>query len=184
MSILKGDAVNRHIEYGKYVLRHKWYVFLAGLKLHLPLLIILFHDWDKFLPDEWLPYACTFYNKDGSKRYQEFPDFSLAWNAHQKRNKHHWQYWLLTWDRGETESLPMPDVYRREMLADWMGAGKALGKPLVWEWYYADSQAKMRELLHPETRAWIEEQLEILKRKCEQEFRHMGMGLISSSWWV
>ena len=50
----------------------------------------------------------------------------------------------------------MPDKYRREMLADWMGAGRALGKPNTLEWYTAN-QGKIT--LHPETRQWIEEQL-------------------------
>lgn len=148
--------MNRHWQYLKYVLRHKWFVLLAGLKLHVPILMLILHDWDKFLPDEWFPYARTFYNKDGSKRYQEFPEFALAWNHHQKRNKHHWQYWLLTWDRGENEPLPMPDVFRREMLADWRGAGRALGFPDTADWYRKNAD-KMK--LHPDTRRWIESQL-------------------------
>lgn len=52
--------------------------------------------------------------------------------------------------------LPMPDCYRREMLADWRGAGRAQGTPDVRAWYRAN-QHKMR--LHPETRAWIENEL-------------------------
>ncbi|GMU26398.1 MAG: hypothetical protein AMXMBFR16_13030 [Candidatus Uhrbacteria bacterium] len=50
----------------------------------------------------------------------------------------------------------MPDVYRREMLADWIGAGRALGKPKTWEWYEAN---KDNMLIHTETRAWIEAEL-------------------------
>lgn len=144
----------RHWEYLKYVLRHKWYVFLAGLPLHVPIFTLILHDWDKFLPDEWFPYAKTFYNKDGSKTYNEHPEFSMAWNHHQKRNKHHWQYWLLTWDRGETEPLPMPDVYIREMIADWRGAGRALGKPNTNEWYHANRD---KMILHGSTRWWVEQ---------------------------
>jgi hypothetical protein len=150
----------RHLAYLKYVLRHKWFVLLAGLKLDVPLMILIFHDWDKFLPDEWLPYARTFYNKDGSKRYQEFPEFAKAWLLHQNRNKHHWQYWMITWDRGETECLPMPDVYRREMLADWHGAGRAInGKEDTLDWYTKNCNNIQ---LHPETRKWIESQLQTM----------------------
>ena len=57
-------------------------------------------------------------------------------------------------------ALPMPDRYRREMLADWRGAGMAInGKDETAEWY-----VKNREniILHPETRAWIEEQLGVV----------------------
>lgn len=212
--------MRRHLAYLKYVLRHKWYVFLACFKLRVPLWIAIFHDWDKFLPDEWLAYARTFYKPDGKKQYIESAEFARAWMLHQHRNKHHWQYWLwvniptdncaiplhesnyLVWDRGNAQQVvkyngayivieptpeqsvccpdPMPDVYRREMLADWMGAGKALGKPLVWEWYEKNRDNMQ---LHPDTRAWVEEQLTELKRQAEQEWRHMGLGLISSSWW-
>ncbi|MEW6726891.1 MAG: DUF5662 family protein [Bacillota bacterium] len=52
--------------------------------------------------------------------------------------------------------LPMPDRYRKEMLADWHGAGKAQGKPDTKAWYLAN---KDKMLLHPETRDWVEAQL-------------------------
>lgn len=149
-------GILRHWQYLKYVLRHKWFVLLAGLSLRVPIWQLILHDWDKFLPDEWFPYARTFYAPDGQKQYVESDAFTLAWNAHQKRNKHHWQYWMITWDRGETECLPMSDKHRREMLADWMGAGRALGKPDTALWY-TQNDHKIR--LHPDTRAWIEEQL-------------------------
>lgn len=150
--------MKRHWQYLKYVLRHKWFVLQAGLSLDkpVPIWMLILHDWDKFLPDEWLPYARCFYKPDGSKQYDETPAFNMAWNAHQKRNKHHWQYWMITWDRGTTECLPIPDVYRREMLADWIGAGKAMGKPDTIRWY-SDNRDKMK--LHPDTRAWMDYQM-------------------------
>lgn len=52
--------------------------------------------------------------------------------------------------------LPMPDKYRREMLADWRGAGKAQGKPDTRAWYEAN---KNKIVLHAETREWIEANL-------------------------
>lgn len=186
--------MKRHWQYLKYVLRHKWFVFKACLQLGVPLWIAILHDWDKFLPDEWLPYARTFYAPDGTKRYQENVDFARAWMKHQHRNKHHWQYWLmvdgiplsatdmLVWDRGQIqkvvefyrvgqfvdyrledpspvliECLPMPDVYRREMLADWRGAGAANGMPDTALWYHGNKN-KMK--LDIETRAWIEAELQ------------------------
>lgn len=200
--------MRRHWQYLKYVLRHKWFVFLACLEYRVPLWIAIFHDWDKFLPDEWFPYARTFYKPDGSKQYVESDEFAVAWMLHQHRNKHHWQYWLtagatplpktniLVWDRGDAHIIidghpypwsteithhgtisvrePMPDMYRREMLADWIGAGKAMGKPNTWEWYEANKD-KMK--LHPETRAWIEEQIAELKRYHDAYEKARGMGL-------
>jgi len=151
--------MRRHWMYLKYVLRHKWYVILEGRKLHVPLWQLIIHDWSKFLPGEWLPYARTFYAPDGSSQYEpEAGGMAAAWNAHQKRHPHHWQYWMLTWDHGGTERLLMPERYAREMLADWRGAGRALGKPDTRGWYLANKD-KMQ--LHPATRAWIETQLDI-----------------------
>ena len=181
--------MKRHLAYLKYVLRHKWHVFHECLKLGVPIWIAVLHDWDKFLPDEWVPYARTFYTPDGTKQYVESVDFARAWMKHQHRNKHHWQRWItvgagtplhktdiLIWDRGNAQMVidtllvdvnqlqltpfPMPDLWRREMLADWRGAGKALGFPDTKAWYEKNKD-KMR--VHPETRAWIEEQLGVAK---------------------
>ncbi len=160
--------MKRHWQYFKYVVRHKWYVLLAGLKLSVPIWILIFHDWDKFLPDEFIPYARFFYGPDGStwdrsNGYKPTdtgdPAFDYAWFLHQKRNKHHWQYWLLPEDDGGMKYIPMPDVYRREMLADWRGAGRALGFPDTAAWYKSNRDNMQ---LHPETRQWIENQLEII----------------------
>jgi hypothetical protein len=115
------------------------------------------HDLSKFHPREWFAYVNFFY---GGKRPDELLAqfyFDRAWNHHQKRNPHHWQYWLLYRDDGSIECLPMPDRYRREMLADWRGAGMAItGKDDTRNWYFKN-HTKMQ--LHPSTRAWIEIQL-------------------------
>lgn len=179
--------MNRHWSYLKYILRHKWYVFLACLKLGVPIWIAIFHDWDKFLPDEWFPYARFFYEPDGSKRTRRDTTgyyipydtgdqaFDFAWLLHQKRNKHHWQWWILPQDDGDTKIFPMQDVYRREMLSDWIGAGRALGKPKTWEWYAAN---KDNMKLHPDTRAWIEEQVARLEQEYSELERLKGIGVL------
>jgi len=154
--------MKRHIAYFRSVMCHKWFVLQECIKLGVPLWRAIIHDWDKFLPDEWLPYARCFYTPDGGKQYQESPAFARAWLLHQRRNPHHYQFWLLTWDRGTTEPLPMPDVYRREMLADWRGAGRAYNadwQPSETAKWYLSRREMFRTLLHPETRAWIEQQL-------------------------
>jgi len=146
--------MKRYIAYLKYLFRHKWFVFFACRKLGIGLWIAIMHDISKFLPSEFIPYARTFYKSDGSKQYIESDEFAKAWNHHQKRNKHHWQYWLLTWDRGEEVILYMPTNYAQEMIADWIGAGKAItGKdnPLQW---YGENKHKIK--LHSYTRDYIE----------------------------
>jgi hypothetical protein len=148
--------MRRHLSYLWYVLRHKYFVFMAGLSLRVSLWQLLIHDWHKFTPGEWFAYARCFYKPNGEHQYQPDEAFTRAWNAHQKRGKHHWQYWLITWDHGGTDAIEMPDRYRREMLADWIGAGRALGKPDTLEWY-TKNRHKMN--LHDKTRRWFDVQL-------------------------
>ena len=159
-----------HLKYLSYVVRHKWFVFLAGLNLGVPVLRLIFHDWTKFLPCEWFPYVRFFYGNGrtreslGSYSADDIQDgdFELAWNHHQKHNDHHWQYWIRLGDDGTILYIPMPDVCRREMLADWRGAGRALGKPDTGSWYRANAD-KMK--LHKQTRDWIEAQLMNAERR-------------------
>lgn len=160
---LDGEAV-KHLRYLSYVLRHKWYVFVECCRLGIPWQGVT-HDLSKCRPSEWFPYANFFYGGRPSPRdetgYYKPTDtgdeaFDFAWLLHQKRNRHHWQWWVLPEDNGGTKVLPMSSVSRREMLADWHGAGKAQGTPDTVAWWEKNRE-KMR--LHPETRAWVESQL-------------------------
>lgn len=158
-----------HIAYFRYVIRHKWYVFLACLKLNVPVHLAILHDWSKFTPGEWFPYVHSFYNKDGSKRNTKTDsgtlafnrvaaDFGKAWNHHQKVNKHHWQYWVLINDEDGTVALEMPPVYVWEMLADWDGAGRAItGQSDPGGWYKKNGH---KMILHETTRLLVENLLD------------------------
>lgn len=152
-----------HLKYLGYVLRHKWHVFMEACKLGIPWRGLV-HDLSKFTPTEWFPYVETFYGakpspRDSSGSYDPSKvggSFDQAWLRHQHHNPHHWQWWILRGDEDAQKVLPMPDSYRREMLADWRGAGRAQGKPDTLAWY---SRNKDKMLLHPETRQWIEREL-------------------------
>ncbi len=156
-----------YLRYLWYILRHKWFVFVECVKVGLPLRGII-HDLSKLRPDEFIPYARYFYGKweprsrtllhaslGVSVRYKEDVerDFDAAWNRHQKRNSHHWQYWILSNDDGTTKVLKMSHIARREMLADWRGTGRTLRKPDTKAWYLVNRD-KMQ--LYSDTRAWIE----------------------------
>lgn len=78
----------RHLSYTRYIIRHKWFVFLECCKLGIPIAGI-FHDLSKLLPDEWLAYSDYFY---GGKN--NLSDFEYAWMRHINRNPHHWEYWV------------------------------------------------------------------------------------------
>ena len=142
-----------HLAYLCYVVRHKWFVFLAGVKLGVPLWQLIIHDWSKFSPAEWSAYVHTFYAPNGTNWYKPGRAFDYAWNHHQKVNPHHWQYWLLTMDTGTTHPLEMPKDYAREMVADWHGAGRALGKLDTVTWYLKNYDAIT---LHDATRISID----------------------------
>lgn len=153
-----------HLRYLSYVVRHKWFVFVAGLRMGAPLWRLLIHDWSKFTPTEWGPYVRQFFNTDGSRRRVRRPDggydpnaqaieFRRAWLSHQ-RNRHHWQAWVSIGESGSLDPLPMPDSYIREMVADWMGAGRAItGRWGVREWYSANRD---RMILHHQTRSMVD----------------------------
>lgn len=108
------------------ILKHKWFVLLAGLELGgIPLWRLLIHDLSKFMPSEFLPYQRQFV---GDKSDPE--GFAVAWLHHQNSNPHHWEYWITRSDHSKGGSgavdncLPMPETYVREMVADWIGAGR------------------------------------------------------------
>lgn len=227
----------KHIKYLVYLLKHKWFVLIAGLKIGVPLWRLLVHDLSKFRPSEWFPYTEFFYSRSKRKSYTYNSDgqkriitpskddklgqdsstsrkntkrikFDRAWMHHQNRNDHHWQYWLLVEDTNiwsivsdsdegpfflsqnlqrfnfpiniewkdndsykelmrlkETLNirpipLPMPRPVILEMVADWMGTGRAItGEWEVKDWYQAN---KDKMTLHQETRKQVEEILENL----------------------
>ena len=139
-----------HLQYASYVARHKWFVFRAGLKVGAPLWRLIVHDWSKLTPAEWGPYVRAFYAEHRSRP----GEFDRAWLHHQHRNPHHWQHWLLQEDDGDLKALPMPEGLVREMVADWMGAGRAItGRWDVASWYAANV-LKIR--LHPDARRLAE----------------------------
>jgi hypothetical protein len=162
--------VRPHLEYASYVARHKWFVFRAGLKTGAPLWRLLIHDWSKLSPAEWGAYVESFYKPldpsigrgegqagvelDKSMRAARASRFKAAWLHHQHRNPHHWQHWVLREDEGDTKCLEMPDGLVREMVADWMGAGRAItGKWEVASWYAAN---RHKILLASDTRNAVE----------------------------
>jgi len=120
--------MSKYIKFLWSLLRHKWFVLVGGLRCRAPIIQLILHDWSKFTPLEFIAYSKNFYG-DGSPNDREHTSaFDVAWNHHQKRNRHHWQYWVLINDSDDPPinplPLPMPERFVREMVADWMGASK------------------------------------------------------------
>lgn len=168
--------MEKYIKYLKYIIRHKYYVFIEAYK-HGIIWRGILHDLSKLLPSEFMPYVNYFYGTDTSKNVQDNNGyykpkntgdsaFEKAWFLHQKRNKHHWQWWILKEDDSNDtfKTIPMESKYAIEMVCDWVGAGKAQGKESpkddpyreVRLWYDTN---KHKIILHPYTRNFVEDMI-------------------------
>lgn len=146
------EKVNRLIlghmlAYLAYLCRHKAHVWRAGRRLGVPVLALLLHDLDKL--GSLFDYANAY--------HFHRPNPPAVRLRHYRRSKHHWQSYVVLQDDGTETALPIPKRYMLEMIADWHGAAQATGG--------TDGKAWYREFggtiaLHPQTRAWVEEQLD------------------------
>ena len=97
----------KYLKYLEYLMKHKWYVMRECFKFGLYWQGIT-HDLSKFLPNEFFPYVNHFFGKQKRhvKKKQDATgyfkpagtgerEFDLARLRHQKRNPHHWQWWIL-----------------------------------------------------------------------------------------
>ncbi len=126
----------KYFKYLRYLLKHIYYVRQECWKRGLYWRGLV-HDLSKFLPSEFVPYSNFFYGKSAKPirdktGYYKPTDtgdkaFDFAWLLHQKRNRHHWQWWILPEDEGGVKVLNIPEPFLTEMICDWIGAGKAQG---------------------------------------------------------
>jgi hypothetical protein len=157
----------KHLKYLIYLFKHKWFVLLAGLRVGgIPFWRLLVHDYTKFSKAEWSPYVDRFFRGNSGKEDKTYdPDsFKEAWKHHWQNNPHHWEYWVnhlgarSIYDNTHTqfeEAQIMPVTYVREMVADWIGAGRAItGKWGIEGWY---NNTKGKQNLHYLTRQLVED---------------------------
>lgn len=138
-------------------MKHKAFVFRAGLRTKANIWDLIIHDFSKFGASEAPHYGRQFFG-DKSDPF----GFAMAWAHHQNVNKHHWEYWIPRTGHARggypaNEPMPMPERYVREMVADWFGAARAYeGKWPVsreeWGWFCKNFDGLR---LHPETRALV-----------------------------
>lgn len=116
------DKIEKNARLIKYLLTHKAYVAWAGLTMvgGLSLKQLLVHDTSKFSWEEYQNYRRKF---RPLKNEEPLPDrnWEQALVHHYGHNPHHPEHWRLG-----NRLVPMPDHYIKEMLADWLGAGRAL----------------------------------------------------------
>jgi len=156
--------MKKYWKYFWYVLEHKKNVFIECLKMKLFIHAII-HDMSKFLPSEFISYAKFFYETDRFSNYkisdEDNINFQKGWCFHQKRNKHHWNYWVSVTRKNEIRAIPMPLKYVKQMIADWNGMSRRFGSTT--ELYF--NQHKDSMILHKETIATIENILNITQKE-------------------
>ncbi len=155
------------------ITHHKWLVMKGCFKVGL-YRQGLFHDMSKYSPAEFLV-GCKYFqgNKSPNNAEREAKGYSSAWLHHKGRNKHHLEYWIdyaMPPEKVMT-GMRMPDKYVVEMFMDRIAASKVYQKekytdrsPLeYYEW------GKDNHLLHPETRALLEQLLNMLAEEGEEK---------------
>lgn len=149
----------------KTVCTHKKYVFKACVKLGIPFRGIM-HDLSKFNPIEFnesVKYWTG--NRSPIDNCKDETGVSQAWLHHRGRNPHHWEYWVDDFSKGMDPKL-MPFKYTLEMLADYIGAGKAYMKDKFsyeaeWQWWL---NKRKQVIMHPVIYQFIEFSLDYLAK--------------------
>ena len=139
----------------KTILTHKKWVFFFARKLGIGWQGF-WHDMSKFSPTEFME-SIKYYTGTRSPIdvCKEQNGYSKAWLHHKGRNPHHYEYWQDNFDKGG-EPLKMPDKYVKEMICDYLAAGKAYMKDSFtfqaeWEWWGNKNKNKLA--MHPDN--WI-----------------------------
>ena len=159
------------IKHFQTITRHKLlvmkYCFRVGLYWQG-----LTHDLSKYSPVEFLVGA-KYWQGDHSPNEVERDEkgYSSSWLHHKGRNKHHLEYWI---DYTGTNDCPMdgmkiPVKYVAEMVCDRLAAsriyrGDDYQDGDAWAYY---EKSRRHYLLHPETRALLEQLLLMLRDEGE-----------------
>lgn len=117
----------------KTILIHKYWVAKYCFQLGLYWRGLV-HDLSKFHPIEFLE-SIKYYTGTSSpiNECKKDKGYSLAWQHHKGHNSHHYEYWIDRLDTGG-ESIKMPKDDLKELICDWIGAGKTyMGSDFTFE---------------------------------------------------
>ena len=150
------------------ILIHKYWVCLYCFKCGLYWRGLV-HDLSKFSPVEFFE-SVKYYQGNSSPINAAKTDkgYSIAWQHHKGRNKHHYEYWTDNYDNGTT-CIKMPFIYAVEMLCDYLGAARAYwGKDFTYaaEYNWWRKKRKIAKM-HPDTKNFITSVLKLLVH-CEK----------------
>lgn len=144
--------------HAKMICIHKFHVarycFAAGLYKQG-----ITHDLSKFSPTEFIE-SLRYYTGSDSPIVACKADrgYSLAWQHHKGRNRHHYEYWQDDFDHGG-RPLQIPFKFALELVCDYLGAGRAyMRRSFSYEQEYQWWQDKRNKPLamHPQTILFVE----------------------------
>ena len=168
--------VDNAINHLKTITEHKKTVMDLCFKVGLVKQGLL-HDLSKYNPVEFMT-GINYYQ--GGKRSPNAAEkkqngYSVAWNHHKGRNKHHFEYWLdVSYQGGQPiAGAKMPLKYVIEMACDRIAAckvyhGAAYKDSDPWE-YYMQKIDRVAPALHPETKELLEKILIVLRDRGEDK---------------
>lgn len=133
----------------------------------------LLHDLSKYAPAEFLT-GVRYYqgNRSPNAAEREEKGYSAAWLRHKGRNKHHFEYWIdFSKESMGLSGGKMPLPYLVEMIMDRIAASRVYRRQdytdgAAWE-YYQREQPYLKSAMHPETQAFLENMLLMLKEHGE-----------------
>lgn len=160
-------------EYTQYIVEHKANVEKAFRWIidhdifedcEIPVNVVS-HDLSKYSAEEYKAYDDYFY---GKRTKEVEKAFDYAWLHHIHNNPHHWQYWVLKHDDKPEEALEMPLEYVVEMICDWWSFSFKTGNLYeIFDWY----KKHKGMVLHKDTRKLVEDTLDKIKKKLDEEGR-------------
>lgn len=153
------NYIKNAIGHLKTILIHKYWVFRYSVQLGIPYRGLL-HDLSKF---SWVEFSESVKFYQGGKSSpivaaKKEQGYSKAWQHHKGRNPHHYEYWTDKYDTS-TIALKMPFKYVIEMIADYLGAGRAYqGKSFTLKGEYDWWKNKLEEFppkMHKDTQYFV-----------------------------
>ena len=138
----------------------------------------LFHDLSKYTPTEFIPGAKYYLGtRSPNEAEREKFGFSKAWMHHKGRNRHHFEYWVdIDPATKRYAAVKMPLRFVVEMFCDRVAASKIYLKKDYTDSHPLDyfHRGKITRDIHPETSAFLESLLVMLKEQGEkQTFRYI-----------
>ena len=119
------------------------------------------HDKTKLMDCEYYPYLYKFYPFNSEVDHDLLvKQFDLALNHHQKHNAHHWQYWILIDENGQTKILDMDKIYIIEMICDWHSFTLTNPELTAYKWWN-ENKGNINVSLN--TRIFIDKYIELFK---------------------